>query len=93
MGCAGSLAFYTLDGLQKAPFMQHTPAPTIRITQIRKPYAAANGTEICLVLRPPCATLTRLCPYGTCQYAVMNDRSERTKCCPSSTFDARATLR
>jgi hypothetical protein len=79
--CTGALAYTTLDGLSKAPFLQRTP-PVLRVTNFVRTSAAANGTEICLVLRPPCMTLGTLCPGGVCKYAIFDGRSSKTKCCP-----------
>ena len=83
--CTGSLAYTTLDGMQKPPFLQRTP-PSLRVTPIQKSSETAGGTRICLLLRPPCKTLEMLCGGPTCHYAVMNDRSSQVKCCPVGSF-------
>eukprot|EP00798_Chlamydomonas_sp_ICE-L_P025265 gene25264-10916_t len=82
-GCYGSLAYTTVDGYQKAPFLQREP-PSIRITRILKGANYANGTEICIILRPPCGDLPTLCAGSSCKYAIINDprTPSPSRCCP-----------
>lgn len=65
----------------QAPFLTPSP-PVMHLTRVLKPSAQANGTEICLVLQPPCPTLYDLCPSGKCPYAIFNNRGSKNLCCP-----------
>lgn len=87
--CKDALAFTTVNGAKKAPFYQLKPWPAIKVTNINKSFHDADGTEVCVYLRPTnqCNTLSRLCPYGdgTCVVGLFNTPGGKsTNCCPLS---------
>lgn len=60
-----------------------------QVTNINKSFHDADGTEVCVYLRPTnqCNTLSRLCPYGdgTCVVGLFNTPGGKsTNCCPLS---------
>ncbi|EFJ41815.1 extracellular matrix glycoprotein pherophorin-V27 [Volvox carteri f. nagariensis] len=86
--CIGSLSYMTVDGVPRSRFFQLTPYPAIKVININKKFADAEGTEICLVLNSTtCGTLTKLSKYsdGTIPVALFNKPSTSSvDCCPIS---------
>lgn len=87
--CVGSVVYSITDGVQRPAQYQLKPYPTVKVNQISKRFLDVPGTQICLLLRPPCATISQLCgrPNG-CTYALFNKRtSDQPKCCPVRNID------
>ncbi|GIL78325.1 hypothetical protein Vretifemale_7762, partial [Volvox reticuliferus] len=81
--CVGSVAYSATDGALRSAQFQLKPYPAIKINNIAKPYIDVDGTEVCLLLRPPCDTLESLCGGPNCLYALFNNRlTNQPKCCP-----------
>ena len=68
ISCYGSVIYSTVNGVKKPPFFQSKPGPSVKITNLNN--IPTPDLEICLVLRPPCSTLTQLCNGPNCSYAL-----------------------
>lgn len=65
------------------------PYVAVKITDIGANVIEAPGTQLCIVLRQPCATLDELCFGEPCTYAIFNDPFDAVnKCCPVRTWSA-----
>ncbi|GIL88042.1 hypothetical protein Vretifemale_16097, partial [Volvox reticuliferus] len=82
--CATSLAYMTVDGVIRPRFFQYNPYPAIKVTNINKTFDQADGTRVCLFMKPACSTIDVLGKNkdGTITAAVFNHPSEPLNCCP-----------
>ncbi|EFJ41814.1 extracellular matrix glycoprotein pherophorin-V26 [Volvox carteri f. nagariensis] len=89
--CIGSLAYMTVNGVERSRFFQLTPYPAIKVTNLNKRFDDVEGTEICLVLKTSdCGSLTKLGKFrdGTLAVALFNrPDTSGVDCCPVSIVD------
>eukprot|EP00198_Chlamydomonas_reinhardtii_P011891 XP_001701228.1 cell wall protein pherophorin-C12 [Chlamydomonas reinhardtii] len=58
--CVGSMVYSIQDGEQRPAQYQLAPYPALKMNRLSKQYIDVPGTVVCVVLKPPCATLTDL---------------------------------
>ncbi|GLI66784.1 hypothetical protein VaNZ11_010757 [Volvox africanus] len=82
--CATALSYMSVDGVIRPRFFQYNPYPAIKITNINKTFDQADGTKVCLFMKPECNSLDELGANkdGTISAAVFNHPSEKINCCP-----------
>ncbi|GLC60790.1 hypothetical protein PLESTB_001671300 [Pleodorina starrii] len=91
--CAPFLSYQTVDGERRTRSFQYNPYPTIKFTGISKSFDEAEGTELCLIMKPGgCSTVKEVAGSsdGFISASVFNNPAETENCCPTNYYVAQA---